>query len=78
MPVTSGFATLRDLAAFLAGLALLAWSIMLNEPPPDPLSVAVGAALVGLPAAGLVVTRREDPPDPGPREFCSTRRTSSP
>lgn len=59
--MASGFATLRDLASFLAGLALLFWSLVFNGPPPEPLSVAVGAALVGLPAAALVGHRA--PPD---------------
>lgn len=50
----SGFATLRDLTSFLAGLALLGWSLVFSPPPPEPLSVAVGVALVGLPAATLM------------------------
>lgn len=58
----SGFATLRDLLAFVAGLALLGWAFVADPPPPDPLAVAVGVGLVGLPAAVMVGGQRV-PPD---------------
>lgn len=45
----SGFATWRDLLSFGLGAGVLIYAIAVRHPPPDPLSIGVGVALVGLP-----------------------------
>lgn len=50
---------MRDLASFALGVGLLVWAIIWRNPPPDPLSVAIGAALVGLPSASMLIGRRD-------------------
>lgn len=52
--MTSGFQTLRDAISFVLGSVILIYAIAFAEPPPEALSIAVGLALVGLPATSLM------------------------
>lgn len=53
----SGFATLRDLLSFALGAAILVYSIVVEPPPPEALTIGVGVALVGVPPVAALASR---------------------
>lgn len=57
MRTPTGFATLRDMLSFGLGAGLLVYSIVVDPPPPEPLSVGVGVALVGIPPVAAYAAR---------------------
>lgn len=65
MTLPSGFATLRDVVSFALGSGLLFYVVVVRDPPADPVGVAVGVALAGLPMVTLGA--RRDPPAPPER-----------
>lgn len=68
-PIPSGFATLRDVIAFVLGVAVLAHEVFIADSV-DAYAIGVGVALTGLPLVLSVDERRasglQRPPPPPP------------